>query len=69
MQVHVTFIPEKITKRTIRYREVDNSYDKRDDKGNLVPVVGALYVQKEALKVLGEGDVPKKLEVTIEVGD
>jgi len=51
---------EKETKNTIRYKELlgeDEDF----------PVVGSLYIQKWAIrKLLGNGEVPRRVRVTIE---
>lgn len=59
MKNFVKFIPERITKNTVRFQEqLLSDMD--------VPVIGTLYVQKTALAKLGykEGDV---LIVNLEV--
>lgn len=51
-----TFEVERETKNTIRFAEVE---------GNEAPIIGTLYVQKWAVKNLGDGEV-KRITVTIE---
>jgi len=52
---------EKETKNTFRYKEV------LEDDADF-PVVGSLYIQKWAIKkLLGNGEVPRRLKVKIEV--
>ena len=47
----LTFVPEKETKRTVRFMEEATD-----------PVIGYVYIQKTAL----EGAVPKSIKVTLE---
>lgn len=59
MKNTITFIPERMTKNTVRFQEqVKSDLD--------VPVIGVLYVQKTALAKLGykEG---KTLTINMEV--
>lgn len=54
--MEAVFELEKETKNTIRYQEV------ADDKP---PIIKTLYVQKWALRKLGNGAPPSKLRVTV----
>ena len=58
----VQFELEKETKRTVRYKEVSNDADSAE----VWLVIGTLYVRKTSLYVLGDGEYPKTLTVTIE---
>ena len=58
---HISFQFDRETKNTRRYAEMSAE----DDDGNpLEPVIGPLYVQKTALRELGN---PDKIIVTIDV--
>lgn len=54
----LTFVRERETKGTVRYKE------KQEDESQR-PIVGTLYVTKPALNDLGN---PQELQVTIEAG-
>lgn len=56
MALTLEFEREKETKNTIRFQELEN--------GDGPKVVGTLYLQKYAVKKLGN---PEKLRVTLEV--
>ncbi len=56
--ITLLFEVEKDTKNTRRYQE------KATDGP---PVVGTLYVQQWALRKLGQGDLPDRLQVTISI--
>jgi hypothetical protein len=58
MQLSATFTLEKETKNTIRYQEID---------GDQPPIMGTAYVQKWALKKLGNGTAPSRITITITV--
>ncbi len=58
MQLSATFTLEKETKNTIRYQETD---------GDQPPIMGTAYVQKWALKKLGNGTAPSRITITITV--
>jgi hypothetical protein len=58
MQLTATFIVEKETKNTVRYQETD---------GDQPPIMGTAYVQKWALKKLGNGTAPSRITITITV--
>lgn len=56
--LEVTLTAEKTTKNTVRYRE--------EETEEIPPVFKTLYIQKEALGLLGSTR-PEKLKVTVEV--
>jgi len=57
-ELTVVFENERDTKNTRRYAEVP---------GDGPPVVGTIYVQQWALKQLGGGTMPEKIQVTIAI--
>ncbi len=58
MAIEVEFRRERETKNTIRFEEVES------ESGD-PPVIGSLYLQKWAVKRLGD---PQKLKVTVDAG-
>lgn len=58
MQLSATFEVERDTKNTVRYQEID---------GDQPPIMGTAYVQKWALKKLGNGTAPSRITITITV--
>jgi len=56
-QLVATFTQEKETKNTVRFSE---------QEGEQPPIMGTAYLQKWALKKLGDGKVPGKIKITIE---
>lgn len=50
------FTVEKDTKNTIRFQEIESEQP---------PIMGIAYVQKWALRKLGNGTTPKKIKITI----
>ena len=60
-RVKVKFVIERETKGAVRYMEVDEKGEARDNMHPLA-VVGTLYVRKAAL----DGQIPSTLQVTIE---
>lgn len=59
-QVKVEFTLERETKNTVRYEEVP-----ADPKVPEEVAIGSLYVQKKALRGIGNGQFPVTLTVTI----
>jgi len=51
----IEFAKERETKNTIRYQEQGDA-----------PMIGTLYIQKLALKSIGNGNYPDSITVTIE---
>lgn len=58
MQLSATFIVEKDTKNTVRFTEIESDQP---------PIMGTAYVQKWALRKLGNGATPSKVRITITV--
>jgi len=58
MQLTATFEVERDTKNTVRYQEITSDQP---------PIMGTTYVQKWALKKLGNGDTPRRIKITITV--
>ncbi len=54
-ELKAKFVVEKETKNTVRFQEVES---------DSAPILGTLYIQKWALRKLGNG-TPKMIEVTI----
>lgn len=58
MQLTATFTVEKDTKNTVRFQEVETDQP---------PIMGVAYIQKWALRKLGNGATPSRIRITIEV--
>lgn len=58
MAIEIEFQRERETKNTIRFEEVES-------QSGEPPVVGSLYLQKWAVKRLGD---PQKIRVTVDAG-
>lgn len=59
--VTIDFTLVRDTKNTVRYQEVPSNPKAPEEL-----VVGSLYVQKRALREIGDGDFPPRLTVTIQ---
>lgn len=58
MQLTAEFQLERETKNMVRYEEITSDQP---------PVMGTAYVQKWALRKLGNGTMPSKIRITITV--
>jgi len=62
--LEITLTAEKVTKNTVRYRELHP--EPPDLNPDYTPVFPVIYIQKEALKLLGDAR-PETIKVTLEV--
>lgn len=63
--IEVVFEKERDTKRTTRFKEIDAVINGDEVEADLAPVVGTLYIQQWALRVLFPDGAPDKLLITI----